>query len=174
MLTLLGTKEDNVKTSTEYYYPPPAPHHYCCPVSFNNDSNSFHHHPPSIYETNQYYTLSSEYLHPPLNHHPNEADSNNLVSNSVYIPTYHHQQHYSTEGHTNEMFYPPKSSDQQPIIPVYDYNASPVSALSSNPMFHQNSNYVQPSVEPAHCSSSNSASYLTSYVSLKHKEIDSL
>jgi len=154
MLTLVGTKEENnTKTSTEYYYTQPH-HHYYCPVSFNNDSNNFHH--PSIYETNQYYTFSQGYTN---HHHPNEENSNNMVSTSVYIPTYHHQQHYSSGEHTNEMFYSQQPSDQ-PITPTYNYNVSPIPALSSN--------YIPPSVEQAHCSTSNSTGYLTSYVSLKH------
>jgi len=163
MLTLLGNKEeDNAKTSTEYYYTQPNDHYYC-PGPFNNDLNNFHH--PSIYETNNYYTFSPTY--PQVNHHhhhPNEENPNSLVSTSVYRPTYP----YSSEGHTNEMFYSQKPLDP-PITPVYDYNLSPVSTVSSNPIFHQNPNYVQPSVDQAHCSTDNSADYLTTYVSLKFK-----
>jgi hypothetical protein len=157
MLTLLGNKEeDNAKTSTEYYYTQPNDHYYC-PGPFNNDLNNFHH--PSIYETNNYYTFSPTY--PQLNH-PNEENSNSPVSNSVYRPTYP----YSSEGHTNEMFYSQKPSDPQ-ITPVYDYNISPISTVSSNPIFHQNSNYAQSSINQAHCSAD-------SYVSLKFTKIDFL
>jgi hypothetical protein len=158
MLTPLNTsEEDNGKTSTEYYYP--QPHHYYCQIPFNHDSNNFQH--PSIYETNQYYTLSSGYSQPPPHHHHhrNEENPNTRVTNAGYIPTYH-----SPESQTNEMFYPQIPSDRQ-TTPMYDYNVSPGSALSSNPMFQQNSNYVQSTVEQPHCSTSNSTSYLTAFVS---------
>lgn len=132
MLTLLGTKEENhTKNLTEYYYPQPHHHHhYYSPISFINDSNNSHQ--PSIYETNQYYT------------HPNEEHSNHSPSTSLYAPThYQQQQQYSSEGHTNEIFYPQ-------IPPVYDYNVSSIPNLPPN--------Y---SVEQTHCS----PDYLTSCVS---------
>jgi hypothetical protein len=154
MLTPLSTtEENNGRTSTGYYYPPPPPphSHYYCSVPFNNDSNNFHH----------YYTS------PPIHSHSNEENSNNLVSTSVYTPTYHQQPHYSSEGPTNDMFYSQIPLDQ-PIIPVYDYNLSPVPTPSSNPIFHQTSNYLQSSVEQTHNSNTG---YLTSYVSLKLRNV---
>lgn len=152
MLTPLSTRdEDNGKTSTEYYYPP-AHHHYYCQIPFNHESNNFHH--PSIYETNQYYSFLPGYSHPSLHqHHQNEENHNNQVTNSGYAPVYH-----SPESQPNERFYPQIPSDRQ-ITPMYDYNVSP------NPMFQQNSNYVQSSAEQAHCSTSNSTNYPTSFVS---------
>jgi hypothetical protein len=155
MLTPLGTKEDDdSKTSTEYYYTQQQQHHhYYCPVPFNDESNNLH---PSIYDTNQYY---SGYLHQQIHNHVNEEDSNNQIPSSVYIPTYHYHPHYSPEGHTTEMLYSKKASDP----PVYDYNLSPV---PTNPVFHQqHSNYVQPSIDQANCTTSNSADYLRPYVS---------
>jgi hypothetical protein len=156
MLTPLTTRgeEDNGKTSVEYYYPP-AHHHYYCQIPFNHESNNFHH--PSIYETNQYYSLLPSYSH--SSHHRNEENVNNQVTNTGYAPAYH-----SPESQPNEMFYPQIPSDRQ-MTTMYDYNVSPNSAVSSNPMFQQNSNYVQPTIEQAHCSTSNSTSYLTSFVS---------
>ncbi|CAF0844439.1 unnamed protein product [Rotaria sordida] len=155
MLTPLGTKKNNSKTSTDYY---DTQQHYC-PISINNDSNNFQHYRTSIYETNHYYTLSPRYSHQQINNHINEEDSNNQVSSTVYIPTDHHQ-HYSSEVHVNEMLYSQKSSHQQITTPVYDYNLSSIPPHPSNTIFHQNSNYVQSSVEQTNCSTSNSMDYL--------------
>jgi hypothetical protein len=168
MLTPLGTKEDDSsKTSTEYYYPQQQSHQYYCPIPFNDDSNNLHHYRPSIYETNHYYTLSPTYLHQQINNHSNEVDSNNHGSSTVYVPSYHHpQQHYSPEEHVNEVLYSRKPSNHQ-LTSSYDYNLSPVPALPTNPIFHQQLSYTQTPIEQANCSTSNSADYLTAYVSYK-------
>ena len=161
MLTPLATKEDDSKSSTEYYYTQ-HPQHYYCPRPFNDDSNNLHHYRPSIYETNQYYSLTPTYSHQQIN---NEEDSNNEVPSTVYVQTYPHQQHYSTVGNATEMLYSQNLSDQPITSLGYDYTLSPVPPVSSNSMFHQHSNYVQPSVDQTDYSASNNGSYLTPYVS---------
>lgn len=124
MLTLFGTNNDeNTKNLTEYYYSQPYHHnyyHHYHPVSFINDSNNSHH--SSIYETNPYYTLSPS----GYSHHPHDENSNHLLLNSTY------PQQYSSEGHTNEIFYPPG----------YEYNPS---------------NYA----EPVNCNSNNTTDYVS-------------
>ncbi|CAF0746921.1 unnamed protein product [Rotaria sp. Silwood1] len=157
MLTPLGTKENNNKTSTNYYYT--QQQHYYCPISINNDSNNLQHYSPSIYETNHYYTQSQEYSHQQINNHIHEEDSNNQVSSAVYIPTYH-RQHYSPEGHVNEMLYSQKSSNKS-ITSMYDYNLPSIPPHPSNSIIHQHSNYVQSSVEQTNSSTSNSMDYPT-------------
>ncbi|CAF2418474.1 unnamed protein product [Rotaria sp. Silwood2] len=159
MLTPLGTKENDSKTSTDHYYTQQQQQQqYYSPISINNDLNNLQHYPTSIYETNPYYTLSPGYSHQ-QNNHTNEQDSNNQVSSTAYIPTYHHQ-HYSSEEHANEMLYSQKSSNQQ-ITPVYDYNLSSIPPRPSNSIFPQHSNYVQSSVEQVNCSTRNSMNYST-------------
>ncbi|CAF3459949.1 unnamed protein product [Rotaria socialis] len=162
MLTPLGTKENNSKFPTDYYYTSPEQHYYC-PISISNDLNNGQHYRPSIYETNQYFTLSPGYSHQQVSNDINEDESKNQIPSTVYLPTYH--QHYSPEEHANEMLYSQKSSNQ-PIASAYDYNLPSIPPHPSNTNFHQQSNYIQPSVEQPNGSTNNSNGYVAPYLPL--------
>jgi hypothetical protein len=167
MLTPLGTKEDGSKSSTEYYHTQQQQqqNHYYYPRPLNDDSNNLHHYHPSIYETNQYYALTPTYSHQQIHNHVNEEDANNQVSSTVYLQSYPHHQRYSPVESVTEMLYSQNLSEQ-PITPqVYDYNLSPAPPVSSNLMFHQQSNYIQPSIEQTSDSTSNNSGYPIPYVS---------
>lgn len=158
MLTPLSNKENNSKTSTDYYYAQQQSQHYYCPTSIDSSSNNLQNYRTSIYDANQYYTLSSGYSHSHIPNHIPEEDSS-----TIYIPTYPHQNYPPDDGHVNEVFYSQKSSNPQ-IAPLYDYNLPAIPLHSSNGIFPPHSNYIPSSVEQTNCNTNN-VDYLTSYVS---------